>query len=246
MVVHQLPALELLPLAPSATLPRPEDYDVVVFVSRYAVQRYLSLLAASPAGAGCWPPGTIAATVGASSAQALFESGIVPAACIVHPAANLPSQDSEALLAVMQERRLQMRRVLIVRGTEGRAWLARKLAEGGVQTDFLPVYERAPARWPAEAADALAAALERPVRCVFLLTSSEGVRAVARRMGELGLLEAWSQSAFVVLHERIGATLQSVLASQSGAGVRRLELCMPDESSIVEAIRAVARSTAKP
>lgn len=140
-----------------------------------------------------------------------------------------------------------MRRVLIVRGTRGREWLAAALGKRGVVVDLLPVYERVPATWSHEMIASLRFALSQSAeRCVFLLTSSEGVMALAGRLNDLGLLEAWSQSSFLAIHERIGATLQSVLASQRTGEVRGLTLCTPDDDAIVEAIRAVAGPTAKP
>ena len=68
------------------------------------------------------------------------------------------------------------------------------------------------------------------------MTSSEGVAAMARQIEALGLTAAWSKAAFVIIHERIGATLQSVLASQSGGGVERLACCLPDDDSMVVTI----------
>jgi len=245
MEVCELPALELRPLAP-AWVPRPDGYDVVVFVSRYAVQRYLRLAAAGAGGPLRWPGGTIAATVGGASARALHESGLIPDDHILHPPGDTLAQDSEALLSVLSARGIAMRRVLIVRGTQGREWLARMLRASGAQVDILPVYERVPAAWHSDTVAVLRRALGEPGRCIFLLTSSEGVHAISRRFRELHLLADWSAAAFVVIHERVGATLQSVLASEAGEGIRRLELCMPDDDSIVEAIQAVARPTAKP
>lgn len=242
MVVSELPALALRPLAAPEPLPPPGHYDVVVFVSRYAVQCYVELLRAGGGPSWAWPVQTIAATVGASSAQALLQAGIT-ASSIVHPPVDAPAQDSEALLAVLEARRVAMKRVLIVRGTQGREWLAGELKQRGIRVDFLPIYERMPAAWPATTFNHLVQALQHPHECVFLLTSSEGVRAMAGRLQEAGLLHAWSRAVFIVIHERIGATLQSVLASHD-ADVPRLASCLPDDDSIVQAICAVAGPTA--
>ena len=239
MAVAELPALAVQPLAAPEPLPPPGYYDVVVFVSRYAVQRYFEQLRA---GGENWPPQTIAATVGASSAQALLQAGI-SASCIVHPPVDAPAQDSEALLAVLHAHRVAMKRVLIVRGTQGREWLGGELRRRGISVDFLPIYERVPAAWPEASFNHLVQALQHPADCVFLLTSSEGVQAMAARLQEAGLLAAWSKAAFIVIHERIGATLQSVLASHD-ADVSRLASCLPDDDSIVQAICAVAGPTA--
>jgi uroporphyrinogen-III synthase len=62
--VHDMPALALRPLIPPQPIPLPHDYDVVVFVSRYAVQQYVALLSQDSADVvPGWPSTTIAATV---------------------------------------------------------------------------------------------------------------------------------------------------------------------------------------
>lgn len=245
MVVHELPALELRPLPRPASVPQPAGYDLVVFVSRYAAQRYLAWLREQNARF-TWPPHTLAATVGATSAQVLHDAGIIPHSSIVHPPHDAQEQDSEALLAVLQARAMVPRRVLIVRGTQGRNWLSQTLAAKGAQVDLLPVYERVATRWTPKQDKAIAFALQTPQHCVFLLTSSEGVQALAAGVRRLGLMAAWSQARFVVLHERIGATLQSVLAPGSGEDARQPSLCRPDHDSIVQVIQAVAKPAAKP
>lgn len=245
MDVHELPALELRPLQPTPPLPQPGDYDVVVFVSRYAVQRYLALWAADATRAH-WPVGTLAATVGASSADSLRESSLIPPQCVVHPPADDPAQDSESLLAMLDQCNVRMHRVLIVRGSQGREWLSGTLAARGTHVDILPVYERVIAPWSPQLVATLSDALTQPDRCVFLLTSSEGVRAVADRVAGLGLSAQWARARFVLIHARIGTTLQSVLASPSECDARPLEFCTPDDDSIVEAIHAAAKRAAKP
>ena len=72
MGVIELPALTLRPTPNAAPLPLPDQYDVIVFVSRYAAHRYLSLLAQKYPRMATWPRHTVAATVGASSARALL------------------------------------------------------------------------------------------------------------------------------------------------------------------------------
>lgn len=244
MQVSELPALELQPFTPSS-VPRAADYDLLVFVSRYAVQRYVELAASAGQGILEWPSHTLAGTVGASSAQAVMDAG-VPQGNVVHPPEGTLRQDSEALLSMLDGRGESLRRVLIVRGRQGRDWLASTLSARGAHVDLLPVYERVPAIWTAESEARLAVALRKPQQCIFLLTSSEGVQAMALRLQACGLLADWSKSAFVLIHERIAATLQSVIASQSSEKMRRLALCSPDDDSIVAAIRAVAGPTAEP
>ncbi|KAG1436531.1 hypothetical protein G6F57_020623 [Rhizopus arrhizus] len=69
-----LPALEIHALdVAAADLPRPADFDMVVFVSGNAGKQYLDQLARAD-GSSVWPAATIAATVGPASAQGLRES----------------------------------------------------------------------------------------------------------------------------------------------------------------------------
>ncbi len=246
MQVHELPALELRPMVRPSHVPLPGDFDLVVFVSRYAAQCYVQWLRQGGHANVHWPVSTLAATVGASSANALLETGLIPAESVIHPPADTLEQDSEALLGVLDARGFQPRRVLIIRGTRGRDWLSAVLSERGAQVELLPVYERVPAMWLPETQQTLLDVLRYPDRCIFLLTSSEGVRAVAAGLERLGTLAAWSVAGFVVLHERIGATLQSVLASYPGDGPRHFKVCRPDDDSIVEVIHAAAQLAAKP
>lgn len=246
LTIHELPALAIRPLPRPLVVPLPDDYDAVVFVSREAVHQYLSFLDSRGDGAPQWPLETVAATVGASSAKALRQAGFIPASCILHPSEREPSQDSEALFRILRERDLPLRRVLIVRGTQGRPWLGEALARFGARVDFLPVYERAPAEWTVAMQQSLALGLGHPQKSVFLVTSGEGVHALARGLRDLGLLGPWAQASFVVIHERIAATLQSVLDTDSGQPSPHIEVCTPDDHAIVETIHAVAQRMIRP
>lgn len=240
-----LPALEVRP-RPVGKIPDPAAYDLVLFVSRYAAQRYLQLLEDATGEHCSWPKLTLAATVGASSAVVLKQAGLPPE-CIIHPPADEQAQDSEALLSILDSRGVQLARVLVVRGTQGREWLADTLRARGVLVEFLPVYERVPAAWSADMTEHLRQTLKDPsAKAVFLLTSSEGVMAIAKQLAQMGLLEEWAKSSFLVIHERIAATLQSVLASQRVSEARRVAVCTPDDEAIVAAIQAVAGPTAEP
>src|SRR5690606_3039689 len=109
-------------------------------------------------------------------------SGVVPTSCVVHPDADAARQDSEALLELLMAGGNPLRRVLVVRGVQGREWLGETLRARGVAVEFLSVYERVEAEWPCDACEQVAQALARPGLCLFLLTSSEGVRAVAGKI----------------------------------------------------------------
>ncbi|KAG0731874.1 hypothetical protein G6F23_014877 [Rhizopus arrhizus] len=74
---------------------------MVVFVSGNAGKQYLDQLARAD-GSSVWPAATIAATVGPASAQGLRESpGFGANTTVLHPGADAPSHDSEALWDVL-------------------------------------------------------------------------------------------------------------------------------------------------
>lgn len=235
-----LPALLIRPLVSDPEkLPLPGDYDLVIFVSSNAVRFYLDLLALRP-GQASWPRSTLAATVGWASAQPLYESGLLDQAHILHPDANSLYQDSEALWALLQDRILSVRRVLIVRGESGREWLGAQCEQAGMQVQRLPLYGREPALWPAPQASDLKAALAMPESCVFLLTSGESVDAVHANIRRLGLEAAWAKSRFIVIHERIASRLQSVFNAAGNSTPPMVKVCSPSDDAIFQAIGQMA------
>lgn len=107
-----------------------EHWDVLVFISRNAVEYGLALL---PGGL---PQTTAIAAVGRATAQALIAAG--------HPATLVPASgfDSEALLALPVLQQVAGQRVLIVRGDGGRPLLADTLAARGAEVHYAEVYRR--------------------------------------------------------------------------------------------------------
>lgn len=166
------PAADAAPVLQAwAGLPR---WAMVFFVSGNAVQHFF---ARRPPGVA-WPPGTLAAAPGPGTAQALRAAG-VPAACIAEPAADAAAFDSESLWVRLRHRDWAGREVLIVRGEDGRDWLAEQLGAAGAQPRYLAAYERA-APVPDAAGQALLAAAGRdPARHLWLFSSSEAVRHLA-------------------------------------------------------------------
>jgi uroporphyrinogen-III synthase len=110
-----------------------ERWDLIVFISRNAVEGALAL-AADAFGA----EGPQLAAVGRATARAMQASGLGPT---LVPAAGF---DSEALLALPALTDVAGRRVLIVRGEGGRALLGGTLAKRGAEVHYAEVYRRAP------------------------------------------------------------------------------------------------------
>lgn len=232
-----LPALIIEPLPDTGPPPRPQDFDLVVFVSGNAARLYFDSLAAHglllPGG---WPGSTLAATVGQASAQALRASPLFGArARLLHPSADAPAHDSEALWQLLSAGPLP-RRALLVRGTQGRDWLAERLAEAGASVRVHAMYRRRPAGWPAEAQAQLRRWAADSIHPAWLLTSGEGIDAVAAAARAAGVFEWWAQCRFVVTHPRLEKHLLAVAGAPGQTG--RVKTSMPADEAIFEAILA--------
>jgi uroporphyrinogen-III synthase len=132
----RLPAIEIKAMAEgrreaAARLGALEDFDVIIFTSANAVRfgaalldrkRDLTLVAMGPA-----------------TARALNQAG--------YRVAVQPPQafDSESLLRHPMLERPAGRRILIVKGADGRAFLEQELAQRGAQVMTTDVYQRVPA-----------------------------------------------------------------------------------------------------
>lgn len=167
---------------------------LVVFVSPNAVAHFF---AAAPAQAA-WPAGTLAGSTGPGTSAALREAG-VDDANIVEPAADAPSFDSEALWQQIRHRPWAGQRACIVRGEEGRDWLAGELKAHGARVDFIAAYRRTPPAMDAAGQALLAAAIAQPAAHLWLFSSSE---AIAHLHG-LAPQAEWGTSRALASHPRI-------------------------------------------
>jgi uroporphyrinogen-III synthase len=145
VVSNSLPLLEIQPLPEDATqraLIRELDrFNAVIVVSKPAARLGLQQVDRY------WPrppPATAWFSVGAATARVLQDHGRQVA---FPPEAD----DSEALLALPAFRAAldgHAPRALIMRGEDGREWLAERLRHMGVQVDYLPLYRRALPTYP--------------------------------------------------------------------------------------------------
>jgi len=192
---------------------------LVMFVSANAV---LHFFAARPAAAA-WPAATLAGSTGPGTSAALRGAG-VPPDCIAEPAPGLPFE-TESLWARLRDRDWRGRRVLVVRGEDGRDWLGAQLNAAGASVSFLAAYRRVAPQLGAAARAALAEALARPHEHVWLFSSSEAV-------GQLAALAPgadWSTAHALASHPRI------VQAAQR-AGFGRVALVGAQVQAVVDAV----------
>jgi uroporphyrinogen-III synthase len=195
---------------------------LVMFVSANAVMHFF---AAAPPGRG-WPAGVLAGSTGPGTSAALRSAG-VPAPLRVEPAADAPKFDSEALWDRLAGRPWAGRSVLVVRGEDGRDWLAETLRERGAAVDFVAAYRRRPPALTAEEQDLLQRSLANPEGHLWLFSSSEAV-------GHLRVLAPaadWARSAALASHPRI-------VQSARAAGFGRVDLVAPRPAAVAAAVAA--------
>jgi len=242
------PALALATLpAESGHLPLPQDFDLAVFVSGNAAWHYLAQLrqARQPGssggvgkggndilgGNGPWPVSCAVATVGPASAATLRASGAFDGATLIHPGPDAPSHDSEALWDELHRRGPLPRRVLIVRGTQGRDWLAEQLRGAGVEVVPHAAYHRAPAQWGDAELAQLRAWRDQALRPTWLLTSGEGIAAVLDNVVRAGVLPWWRGCRFIVTHRALARRM----AGQEAVAEAAISVQVPDNDALFEA-----------
>jgi uroporphyrinogen-III synthase len=122
------PTIEIEPLAAPPALERLDDYDCVIFVSPSAVR--VASRVARP-----WPPQK-AAAIGAGTRRELEDAGV---AAVIAP---VDGADSDALLATAQMQQVAGKRLLVVRGDEGREQLRETLVARGAEVEYAACYRR--------------------------------------------------------------------------------------------------------
>ena len=217
----QAQALPLIDIAPAPDLAavqaawaRLGNLALVMFVSANAVNQFF---AARPVQAH-WPQGLAAASTGPGTSAALRAQGLTQ---IVEPAPDAGQHDSEALWARLALRDWNGAQVLVVRGEDGRDWLADRFSSSGAQVGFVAAYSRLPPRWSAQEQELLAQALAAPHRHLWLFSSSQ---AIAHLQG-LAPLADWSTSAAVASHPRM-------VQAARDAGFGQVDLIAPGPQAV--------------
>ena len=197
--------------------------SLVMFVSANAVVHFF---ARAPAGAA-WPAGPRAGCTGPGTAAALRAAG-VPAVAVVEPPPGA-SLDSESLWALLAHEDWAGRRVLVVRGEDGRDWLADTLRARGATVDFVAAYRRGASVLDAAAQALLRRALAAPAAHLWLFSSSEGVS----HLRTLAPAADWSRSVALASHPRIAQTAREL-------GFGQVALTAPSPAAVAAAAAALA------
>ncbi|HEY5800950.1 MAG TPA: uroporphyrinogen-III synthase [Burkholderiaceae bacterium] len=202
------PLLDIVPLdddsALRAELARLNRYALVAFVSPNAIE---AVFARAPQ----WPPEVALAVMGQGSRDTLARFGLDQTNARIYSPRDPVRTDSTTLLEVLDLAALRGRDVLIVRGTDGREFLADALREAGVQVTQVAAYRREPPALTPALADTLRDLLDR--RHDWVVTSSEALRhalQLAREAGGDALVAKMLQQRLVVSHVRIAQTASAL------------------------------------
>jgi uroporphyrinogen-III synthase len=221
-------------LAQGESLPNPADFDLVVFVSGNAVSGY-----AHQWGGNCvWPASTAAACVGLATAQSVREA-FGASLKVLHPAAQ-DVQDSEALWRVITRLDTKPRRVLIIRGQDGRDWLAEQYSAQGVNVQIHVAYCRELATWTPELKLQFSRLAKDNIAAVWLLTSPHGIQSVVPQMQRAGLSSWASLCSYIVTHPRLVEVLRHSLADP--ACFAQIETSRGDLASLMSSFEKVRQN----
>jgi uroporphyrinogen-III synthase len=193
--VFLFPALGIEPIAATpqlkALLARIREFDLAVFVSANAVEHGLEAIG----GAGAWPEGLEAASIGAATAQALRNSGVRR---VISPPER---HDSEGLLALPRMHAVKGQNVIVFRGEGGREAIRETLAARGARVEYAECYRRV--KPAADAAPLLAAWKRGEVHAVSAL-SGETLRNFVAMLGAQAA-DLAASATLVVPHAAIAA-----------------------------------------
>ena len=205
------PAIEIVPLPAPAALGRVADFDIVVFVSPSAVR--VALRALPP-----WPRGVAAVAISSGTKRELDRAGITP---VIVPRSGA---DSEAVLAAPELEQVAGKRVLIIRGDDGRALLGEELAARGARVEYAECYRRE--RPALDAAPLLAAWRRGEVDAVVTLSAQALDNFIDATGGELA-----AATPFFVPHQRIASRARN-------RGVREIVVAAPGDDAMLERLVA--------
>jgi uroporphyrinogen-III synthase len=163
----------------------------------------------------------------------------VPAAAVVAPAPHAPTLDTEALWQQLRHHAWAGRQVLLVRGEDGRDWLADTLRAQGAVVQLLAAYRRSAPVLNGDEAALLQAALQAPQQHVWLLSSSEAVGYLVQLMRAVQLTQNLHASQAWASHPRIAQTARD-------AGFGQVLLLQPNLAAVVQQARLATGGAAVP
>ena len=211
------PVIEIVPRSPQeieASLASMKDPDIVIFISRNAVEHGLA-----------WSGDGAIAAVGPATAAAVEAAARV---VDLRPAVGF---DSESLLEEPELKDVRGKKIRIIRGNGGRELLATTLRERGASVDYLEVYSRQAPEYAAAETAAIAQQLEGGEIDAIVVMSVESLR---------NLLALLPQSCHRVLAETPLVTPASRVIKEVTDRLPGCPVTLSDGPGADEIVRAIA------
>ena len=237
--VAVLPALRLQRIAVTGPVPDPAAFNLVFFVSGFAVDCFFDLLAEQGMQ---WPQGQHAGCVGPGTVQALLRQGATQQQ-ILCPAGNQP-YDSSGFLARLKASAVfaSLQSVLIVCGTTGNPWLARQLQDLSLAVTRLPLYRRNARQWDAQQQRQMSSLFADPVEKKYVvLTSPQGIEAFVDNLAtaQIDPDPLAGSTTFVVTHtgqiDGLRHAWQQKLSARSASTLRIVQ-ALPQDDAIFHTV----------
>ena len=205
------PTIEIEPLPAPPVLSGLAAFDFAVFVSPSAVRVAEKMLPP-------WPRKVRAVAISFGTKRELDRVGIAP---VIVPQSGA---DSEAVLAAPELQDVAGKRVLIIRGDDGRPVLGDSLAARGAKVEYAECYRRV--RPAVDPAPLLAAAKRGEVHAIVALSAQ-----ALRNFNDMSEGAFAAAIPFFVSHERIARHARSL-------GIREVVVAEPSDDAMIERLVA--------
>lgn len=237
--VTTLPALTLQRIAITGPVPDPAAFDLVFFVSGFAVDCFFDLLVEQGMQ---WPQGLHAGCVGPGTVQALQRQGVAQQQ-ILCPTDDQP-YDSSGFLARFKASAVFacVNTVLIACGTTGNPWLAGQLQDLSLEVTRLPLYRRDARQWDVQQQHLMRSLFADPVEKKYVvLTSPQGIAAFVDNLAAVQIdPDSLARSTtFVVTHAGQVDSLRHAMQQQLpvlDAGALHIVQALPQDDAIFHTV----------
>ncbi len=195
--VLPFPAIEIALAEPGSVDLDPSAWDILLFVSRNAVDGVFRLIDAADL-----PSGQTYGVIGSATRAALVGYLGDPGACLIES----EPYNSEALLEADALRQVDGKRILICRGQQGRNLLGDELTARGARVAYCEVYRR---RLPPPNAEAFNRLVAAAWPTLVVLTSNEGMLNLFELV-DAGAAAHLRQTPWLLISERMRESAQKL------------------------------------
>ncbi len=205
--VINCPALKIVPITDAweKHAPAPSSFDLIIFISTNAVNYFFERI--SPQN---WPTSIITLAIGAATASALLEKQIT--------ARQPEDSHTEGLLRMACFQQIREKKILIIKGTGGRALLQTDLINKGAHVETLDVYTRT---MPDLSPQFIQQIWRDNMIDIILFTSQQGMQQVFALFGQTA--QTWLQSKpSLVISQRLAGIARQM-------GIKKIFIANPNQ-----------------